>query len=110
MIDEGASALCSPAGLDGVRTESKGYALNSVSRSISTAWFLGYLNEKIGDYAKNQKAREKSMDRWNNSCGTANANKPGTCANNCMKSLADGVLDSGNGSGGPFGSGGGYWN
>jgi RHS repeat-associated protein len=76
---------------------------------IFATWLTSDANEKKGDYFKNQNQREKEMDRWNNSCGTASADKLGSCADNCLNLLNNGVLDSGNGSGGSFGSGNGYW-
>ncbi|ROS05691.1 RHS repeat-associated protein [Sinobacterium caligoides] len=73
------------------------------------AWLTGDANEKRGDWLRNQNQREKNMDQWNNSCGSAAANDSGSCAGNCMKYLKNDVLDSGNGTGGSFGFGNGYW-
>ena len=58
---------------------------------------------------RNQDRREKDMDQWNNACGAAQAENPGSCSDNCIDALNNGILDEGNSTGGSFGAGNGYW-
>lgn len=63
----------------------------------AAAWVLGDVNEIWGDLFNNQNPQEKEMDQWNNSCGNAASNIPGTCSENCSQMLGSGILDPGNG-------------
>ena len=60
-----------------------------------TAWFLGWANEKRGDWTHNQERGEREMDDFNNlygrKCGK-NAKDTKDCQDRCMNALKNGKL------------------